>query len=74
VNLAEELGNVVKVYYLISRSHENFYRYQELVEEGGIDNLINKSRQTPNSENWVNKATERAVVDYALEIQRPVAS
>ncbi|TQQ68836.1 helix-turn-helix domain-containing protein, partial [Vibrio cholerae] len=29
-------------------SRDTFYRYQELVETGGIDALINRSRRAPN--------------------------
>ncbi|SPY46098.1 Uncharacterised protein [Photobacterium damselae] len=32
-------------------SRDTFYRYQELVETGGIDALINQSRRTPNLKN-----------------------
>ncbi len=48
-------------------SRDTFYRYQELVEEGGIDSLINKSRRTPNTKNRVDDATEKAVIDYAID-------
>lgn len=67
LNLAEELGNVSKACKVMGVSRDTFYRYQELVEEGGIDNLINQSRRTPNPKNRVDEATERAVVDYAIE-------
>ena len=42
------------------------YRYQELVEEGGIDSLINRSRRTPNVKNRVDETIEQAVVAYAV--------
>ena len=67
LNLAEELGNVSKACKVMGLSRDTFYRYQELVEEGGIDNLINKSRRTPNTKNRVDEPTERAVIDYAIE-------
>lgn len=66
LNLAEELGNVSKACKVMGVSRDTFYRYQELVEEGGIDNLVNKSRRTPNPKNRVDEATEKAVVEYAL--------
>ena len=43
LNLAEELGNVSKACKVIGVSRDTFYLYQELVEEGGVDALINKS-------------------------------
>jgi len=62
LNLAEELGNVAK-----ACKRNTFYRHQGLVEEDGVDNLINKSRRAPNPKNWVDEATECTVVEYALE-------
>lgn len=38
----------------------------ELVDEGGVDALINRSRRAPNLKNRTDEATEQAVVDYAV--------
>jgi len=46
---------------------ETFYRNQELVEEGEIDSLINKSRRAPNIKNRVDEVTEHAVVAYSID-------
>lgn len=35
LNLAEELGNVSKACKVMGVSRDTFYRYQELVEDGG---------------------------------------
>jgi transposase InsO family protein len=67
INLAEELGNVSKACKVMGVSRDTFYRYQELVDEGGIDALINKSRRSPNIKNRVDEVTEKAVVDFAIE-------
>jgi len=67
LNLAQELGNVSKAFKVMGVSRDTFYRYQELVEEGGIDNLINKSRRAPNTKNRVDETTEQAVVNHAIE-------
>ena len=37
LNLAEELGNVSKACKVMGVSRDTFYRYQELVDDGGID-------------------------------------
>lgn len=66
LNLAEELGNVSKACKIMGVSRDTFYRYQELAEEGGIDALINQ-RRVPNLKNRTDEATERAVVNYAVE-------
>ena len=67
LNLTKELGNVSKACKVMGVSRDTFYRYQELVEEGGIDALINKSRRSPNPKNRVDEATEKAVVEYAVD-------
>ena len=67
LNLAEELNNVSRACKIMGVSRDTFYRYQELAEEGGIDALLNRSRRVPNLKNRVDEATERTVVDYAVE-------
>lgn len=67
LNLAEELGNVSRACKVMGVSRDTFYRYQELVESGGIDALISKSRRTPNLKNRVDEATEQAVTAHAIE-------
>lgn len=67
LNLAEELGNVSRACKVMGVSRDTFYRYQELVEDGGLDALIEKSRRTPNIKNRVDEATEQAVQDYAVD-------
>ncbi|PHM22117.1 integrase [Xenorhabdus ehlersii] len=67
LNLAEELGNVSKACKVMGVSRDTFYRYQELAQEGSIDNLINQSRRVPNFKNRADEATERAVVEHAVE-------
>ena len=43
LNLAEELSNVSKACKIMGVSRDTFYRYRELVDEGGVDALINRS-------------------------------
>ncbi|AWK40789.1 hypothetical protein AA106_19060 [Photorhabdus laumondii subsp. laumondii] len=64
LNLAEELNNVSKTCKMIGISRDTFYRYQELVEEGGVEALVNRS---PNLKNRIDATTEQAVIDYAIE-------
>ncbi|EKF9634832.1 IS481-like element ISVvu4 family transposase, partial [Vibrio cholerae] len=67
LNLAEELGNVSRACKVMGVSRDTFYRYQELVETGGIDALINRSRRAPNLKNRVDSETEQAVIKYAID-------
>ncbi len=67
LNLAVELGNVSRACKVMGVSRDTFYRYQGLVETGGIDALINQSRRTPNLKNRVDSETEQAVLKYAID-------
>ncbi|MDH5228895.1 MAG: IS481 family transposase [Gammaproteobacteria bacterium] len=67
LNLAEELGNVSKACKVMGVSRDTFYRYQELVEDGGIDALVDKNRRVPNHKNRVDEVVEQAVITYAIE-------
>ena len=66
LNLAEELSNVSKACKIMGVSRDTFYRYRELVAEGGVDAQINRSRRAPSLKNRTDEATEQAVVDYAV--------
>ncbi len=48
-------------------SRDTFYRYQEFVNDGGIDALINQNRQVPNVKNRVDEQIESAIVEYAIK-------
>lgn len=41
-------------------SSDTFYRYQELVETGRIDELINQSRKAPNLKNRVDRKLNKS--------------
>ena len=47
LNLAEELGNISKACKLMGYSRDTFYRYRKAVEEGGVNQLIEKSKKVP---------------------------
>jgi transposase InsO family protein len=67
LNLAQELSNVSKACKVMGVSRDTFYRYQELLSEGGVEALINKSRRTANIKNRVEESIEQAVKAYAIE-------
>lgn len=48
-------------------SRDTFYRYQELVSEGGVEALIDKSRRSPDLKNRVDETIENAFGAYAIE-------
>jgi transposase InsO family protein len=67
LNLAEELQNISKACKVMGLSRETFYRYKRAVEEGGVSALIDKTRRKPNMLNRVDDATEKAVLEHAIE-------
>lgn len=67
LNLAEELGNISQACKVMGMSRDTFYRYQQAVEQGGVDALLNQNRRVPNLKNRVDEATEQAVVKFALD-------
>lgn len=48
-------------------SRDTFYRYQEAMDNGGIEALHEKSRRTPNIRNRTDEVTEAAVVQMAVD-------
>lgn len=67
LNLAEELGNVSRACKIMGFSRDTFYRYRELVDDGGFENLIEKTRKKPNLKNRIDPEVERKVNDFAIE-------
>ena len=67
LNLAKELGNVSKACKVMGVSRDTFYRYQESVEKGGVESLINQSRRVANEKNRVDPEVEQAVCQYAVD-------
>ncbi|HDL1343795.1 TPA: IS481 family transposase [Mannheimia haemolytica] len=67
LNLAEELGNISQACKVMGMSRDTFYRYQQAVEQGGVEALLNQNRRVPNIKNRVDESTEKAVVQFALD-------
>lgn len=67
LNLAEELGNISQACKLMGMSRDTFYRYQQAVEQGGVEALLNQNRRVPNIKNRVDEKIEQAVVKFALD-------
>lgn len=67
LNLAEELGNVSQACRVMGLSRDTFYRYQEAVDNGGVQALLNANRRVPNTKNRVDEHIEAAVVKHATD-------
>ena len=66
LNLAQELKNVSQACKMLGYSRDTFYRYRDLVDEGGEIALHDKSRRKPNLKNRIDDATETSVVQMAF--------
>lgn len=63
LNLAQELNNVSKACKVMGVSRDTFYRYQELVAEGGVDAFIDKNRRAPNLKTvWMKPSKKRLLI------------
>lgn len=51
--------------------HKHKAGLPNLAEDSGIYALVNQNRRVPNLKNRADKATERAVVEYAVEFPSP---
>lgn len=67
LNLAQELKNVSKACKLLGYSRDTFYRYRELIDEGGESALNDKSRRKANLKNRVDEDIEKQVVQMAFD-------
>ena len=67
LNPAKELGNISRTCKVMGFSSYTFYLYQKAVEEGGVENLINKSKRIPNRKNRFAPEIEKAVVELATD-------
>jgi len=67
LNLADELGNISKACKMMGVSRDTFYRYKDVVDEGGVESLFDQNRRDPNRKNRVDPNIEQAVSEYAIE-------
>ena len=67
LRLAQELGNVSQACRVMGYSRDTFYRYQQAVEEGGVEALLEKSRRKPILRNRTAPEIEEAIVGLAFE-------
>jgi len=67
LNLAEELGNVSLACKYLGYSRDTFYRYKDLLSEGGEEALRDMNRKKPSIQNRIEAQIETRVVSFAIE-------
>ena len=67
LNLAQELKNVSQACKILGYSRDTFYRYKELMAEGGESALLERSRRKPNLKNRVDEEIESHVLQMAYD-------
>jgi len=60
LNLAEQLQNVSQACKVMGFSRDTFYRYKQAVDEGCVDALLEKTRNKPNTRNWVKPSSQKS--------------
>ena len=66
LNLAQELNNLSEAFKMKGYLKDTFYRYRDLVDEGGEIALHDKSRPKPNLKNRIDDSTETIIVQMDL--------
>lgn len=67
VELGEKLGNISEACRNLGVSRQHYYDIKHVLEEEGIDGLLEKSRKKPRLANRVAPEVEQAVLDYCLQ-------
>ena len=67
LNLADKLANTSKACKMMGVSRDTFYRYKEVVDDSGVESLLDQNRCVPNVKNRVDPVVESAVLEYAID-------
>lgn len=67
IELGKTLGNISEACRKIGISRQHYYDIKQVIDEEGIEALIEKSRRAPRIGNRVAPEIEQKVLDYSLE-------
>ena len=67
LELGTTLGNISEACRKLGISRQHYYDIKKVIEEEGIEGLLEKSRRTPRIGNRVAPEIEERVLDYSLE-------
>ena len=68
LELGETLGNISEVCRKLGVSRQHYYDIKPVIEEEGLEGLLEKSRKVPRLRNRVAPEIEQKVLDYSLEL------
>ena len=69
VDLGKTLGNISEACRSLGVSRQHYYDIKALLEEEGLEGLLEKSRKKPRYRNRISEDIEKQILDYSL--QRP---
>ena len=64
--LGKALNNISEACRKIGTSRQHYYDIKHILEEEGIDGLVEKVRTMPRPANRVDEVTETKILDYSL--------
>lgn len=67
VELGETLGNISEACRKLGVSRQHYYDVKSLIQEEGLEGLLEKSRRAPRLKNRVSEAIEKRILQYALD-------
>lgn len=67
VELGEQLGNISEACRRLGVSRQHYYDIKNVIEEEGIDGLMEQSKKERKARNRIPESIEKRILDYALE-------
>jgi hypothetical protein len=67
VELAKKLGNISDACRNLGISRQHYYDIKTVIQEDGLEGLLEKSRRSPRIGNRVSPEIEQKILDYSLE-------
>jgi len=67
LDLAKQLGNISQACRQLNLSRQHFYDIKNIIEEEGVEGLLEKSRKGVRLGNRVSEVVEKQLLEYTIE-------